>query len=115
MSVQNANAVAIVGGNLSGISFSGSIPFAGPVSITASPATQALTIQGVPSTWTCWFVGGGAPSYGLLVRAGTGNASEQALLIQNQVGTTNGFVINGAMTVSIPTRLIIPVGANFWA
>lgn len=116
MSVQNANAIAVTGGTLAGVTLTGAIPFSGgPVTITQTAAGVGLTVQGFAGSWTSLIQGGGAASYGLLTRAGTGNASEMALQVQNQAGTTTGLTVNGAMTVTCPTRLVIPVGANFWA
>lgn len=123
MSTQNANAVAITGGTLSGVAFSGAIGFSGGsisltsggIAVNANGAVSALTLTGYPGVWTQILTAGGAPSYGLLCRAGTGNAGEMSFQVQNQAGSTNGFYVNGAMTVVCPTRLVIPVGANFWA
>jgi hypothetical protein len=123
MSTQNANAIAVTGGALSGVSFTGAIGFSGgAVSITGGPlnlnigsAQAALNLQGFAGAYTAIITGGGAPSYGILLRAGTGNAGEMSFQVQNQAGSTNGFYVNGAMTAVCPTRLIIPVGANFWA
>jgi hypothetical protein len=117
MATQNHNAVSIVGGNLSAVTFSGYISFTGgTVAISPGGSATALSLTGYAGVWTQIIqASGGSPSYGLLIRGGTGDPAHHAMMVQNAAATDTGFYINGALTVVCPKRLVIPVGANFWA
>ncbi len=115
MSVQNANSVAITGGTLANVALSGNISQTGGNFSISSTSGIALNVAGLANAYSAWIQGGAAASHGLMIRAGTGSAGENALIVQNSAGSATGLIVNGALTVSIPTRLVIPVGANFWA
>lgn len=115
ISTQNANAVAITGGNLDNVTLSGNVTFNGGAFNVNSNTTQALNVNGFASFWAAVIVGGAAPSYGQLILAGTGNATERAFRVANKANSLVAFEINGAMTVLIPNRLVIPVGIDAWA
>jgi len=118
MSVQNANAVAISGGTITGVSLHGNIGLhSGTLSIYQSPG-HAIVAYGPNTTagYAGFFVGGtvAGSSYGLIVQAGF-IKSDYSFQVRNQTSTLEGFRIRGDMVVLCPNYLVIPVGANRWA
>lgn len=122
MSLQNANAVAITGGTASGLNLSntgstGSFYHTGAgfnVQSTAT-GTVALAATGIAGAYALYVVGADSPgaSYGTYIVAGTG--TDYALAVINRAQNRHGLLVNGNMVAQFPWRMIIPVGADYWA
>ena len=116
MSLQNSNAVSITGGNIANLAGAGRFDIAGLVAITAQSlgGGYGLYVQGYTGQDPGVFIGSPtAPSYGVLIQAGV-TRSEVSLAVTNYASNRQGIIVNGFMEVSLPWRLIIPVGADFW-
>jgi hypothetical protein len=116
MAFQNSNAVSITGGNIANLSGAGRFDIAGLVAITAQSVGggYGIYVQGFTGQYPGVFIGSPtAPSYGVLIQAGI-TRSEVALAVTNYASNRQGIIVNGFMEVSLPWRLIIPVGADYW-
>jgi len=115
MATQNSNAVAITGGNIGSVTMSGNIVYnGGAFRMNAGGAQEALTLQGVATKYALYVAGGPAPSFGVVIRAGT-SRTDVALAVENAVINRGSFYVWGDMVAQFMYRLVIPVGVDAYA
>jgi hypothetical protein len=110
MAIQNADNINVTGGVITNVSSNGSFAQNGDayltrVAVNPTSGAYGVHIAGNPA------VNG---SFGLFVQAGTGKG-DFCINVTNRQATIPGLVMRGDMTLHIQTRLIIPVGVDYWA
>ena len=121
MAFQNSNAVAITGGALQTVTLTNVSSYVsfnhsgGQAAFTAGTGTVAIVAQGSANNYSLYIVGADVAnqSYGMYIVAGSG--ADYALAVINRAQTRHALLVNGNMVVSIPWRLVVPVGVDYWA
>lgn len=117
MAFQNSNAINVTGGDLYNIRSHRRIDHDGVIAVAATAGDgggSAIYISGIPGAYTQYILGGASGlSYGLYVVAGFGGG-DIAMAVVNRNQNRNGLVVDGAMVVTVPWRLGIPVGVDYW-
>jgi len=124
MAYQNANAVNITGGAISGITLSsstlintvmgGNARFQGTgFTFEYYQGYTPINVLGGPNVWSQFITGHNTPnqSLGLLITAGT-SKTDNAVMVRNVDASKYGFFIRGDMGVLCSIGLVIPVGQN---
>ena len=124
MAVQNANAVSITGGGISGISLSTSTLINTTMGGTARYSGTGfvfeyyqgytpISIIGGPNVWSAFITGSTTPgqSLGLIISAGTTKA-DNCLMTRNADASKYGFLVRGDQGVFCSIGLVIPVGQS---
>jgi len=118
MAYQNANAIAVTGGNLTNISIHGACNhYNGTLIINENPS-HGLICYGPPNTsgYAAYIISSGVAgaATGLIVQAGY-NASDYSFQVRNRAATISSFLVRGDMVAEFGHRLVIPVGTDLWA